>query len=126
MSEINAPQKYIDNIIKVARIPSKKIVIVMNNISIPYAIKTEIAKKIGNNEIVEAYKSNIDIPEEYQVRKLFSYFKIKTSVSVKNIEDNGHLVAFIQNKDYTQEEKDNIILIQQILNIHIIPRNNEN
>ncbi|MBR3798792.1 MAG: GTPase domain-containing protein [Bacteroidales bacterium] len=126
MKEINAPQKYIENIIKVARIPSKKIVIVMNNISIPYAIKTEIARKIGNNEIVDAYKSNIGIPEEYQVRKLFSYFKIKTSVFVKNIEDNGHLVAFIQNKDYTQEEKDNIILIQQILNIHIIQRNNEN
>ena len=126
MEEINAPKIIIGSIIKVARIPSKKTVIIMNNTTIPYAIKTDIAKKIGNKETIVTYNFDNTLSDTSQAKRLFGYFNIKTNVFVKKLEESNQLVAFIENKDYTQEEKDNIILIQQILNIHIIPRNNEN
>ena len=123
LDEFNTPEYVKNSIVKVARIPSKKLVVVTNGQILPQYIKDKITNKIGNNESVVNYILDNRLSTEQQVRKLFAFFQINTWTTVRNID--GQTVVYVDNKNYTQEERDNMILIQQILLTHIIQKNYE-
>ena len=123
--EVGAYDEVKNQIIKVARIPSKSIVVVTNDKPLSYQLRQAIAMKIGNKEDVKSVRLDIRYPLESQVHYLFNYFNIPSRPRCKRIKDNNQVVVYIDDNKYKPEEMDNIILVQQILNVHIIKKNYE-
>lgn len=123
--EVGAYDEVKNQIIKVARIPSKSIVVVTNDKPLSYQLRQAIAMKIGNKEEVKSVRLDVGYPLESQVHYLFNYFNIPSKPRCKRIKDNNQVVVYIDDNKYKPEEMDNIILVQQILNVHIIKKNYE-
>lgn len=125
LEEIDAPDVVKQSVVKVARIPSKKILIVTDGTSLSFQLRKRISMKIGNNEDVIFVGLDTSFPLESQVYYLFKRFRMTSKPRCVYISSNGQMVVYIDEKEYSPEEKDNIILIQQILNVHIIKKDYE-
>jgi len=112
-----------DHIDFVARIPGKKTIIGCtdeNMASIPNAI----SKKIGNREEVRIFRKSLTGDLESRLTVLRNYFKISVPMTIKSITMgfNQNVVYIPQFYKFKKEEETNLLLLQQILNIHIIKR----
>ena len=125
LDEINAPENVKQGILRVARIPSKKVCIVTDGTSLSYQLRKRISMKIGNNEEVIFVGLDTSFPLESQVYYLFKRFRMTSKPRCVWISSNGQMVVYIDETEYSPEEKDNIILIQQILNVHVIKKDYE-
>lgn len=125
LDEIGAPESVRQGIYKVARIPSKKIIIVTDGTPISYQLRKRISMKIGNNEEVRFVGLDNGYPLQAQVYHLFKQFRMTSKPRCMWISGSGQMVVYIDEKEYSKEEKDNIILIQQILNVHVIKKDYE-
>ncbi len=114
----------------VARVPGKKTVIISDDPKLNNSnLRTEIGYKIGNGECVQVFPLNTDKPLLVQLNYLLKNFKIETSRPyLKEVNNNGVIqnVIYIKPIQLTDEIKDGISLIQQILQVHIIFKNYQN
>lgn len=114
----------LDHIDFVARIPGKKTVIGCSDESLKY-LSARISEKIGNKEEVRIFNRSLTGNIENQLRILKGYFHLQISMKIKFIEkdDFKQKVVYIPiDTNLSAENETNLLLLQQILNVHIIKR----
>lgn len=114
----------LDHLDFVARIPGKKTIIGCYDENIGQ-IPFEISKKIGNREEVRIYRKPLTGNIEEQLTTLRNYFHLSIPMTIKSISGRFHqnIVYIPKTCILNTEEETNLLLLQQILNIHIIKRN---
>lgn len=114
------PMYEYDRIRQIARVPGRRIAIVINGIeNIPCKI-SDLAKKLGNKEVINVIKWHPEKDTQTQVRFLLRYFGINALPLIKSVNNGTQTVAYLYNQNYNQEQLDSIDLVQQIMNVHII------
>ena len=117
---LGVPMIELDRIACVARVPGRRIAIVIyGQEDLPCNI-SDLAKKLGNEEIINIIKLNKDQEKEIQISFLLKYFDIQIEPLVEEVNEGKQTIVYLSNQDFSQEQLDSIDLIQQILNIHII------
>ena len=114
----------LDHIDFVARIPGKKTVIGCSDESLKY-LSARISEKIGNKEEVRIFNRSLTGNIENQLRILKGYFHLQIPMKIKFIEkdDFKQKVVYIPiDTNLSAENETNLLLLQQILNVHIIKR----
>lgn len=114
----------LDHIDFVARIPGKKTVIGCSHESLKY-LSARISEKIGNKEEVRIFNRSLTGNIENQLRILKGYFHLQIPMKIKFIEkdDFKQKVVYIPiDTNLSSENETNLLLLQQILNVHIIKR----
>jgi hypothetical protein len=114
----------LDHIDFVARIPGKKTVIGCSDESLKY-LSARISEKIGNKEEVRIFNRSLTGNIENQLRILKGYFHLQIPMKIKFIEkdDFNQKVVYIPiDTNLSAENETNLLLLQQILNVHIIKR----
>ena len=114
----------LDHIDFVARIPGKKTVIGCSDESLKY-LSARISEKIGNKEEVRIFNRSLTGNIENQLRILKGYFHMQIPMKIKFIEkdDFKQKVVYIPiDTNLSAENETNLLLLQQILNVHIIKR----
>ena len=114
----------LDHIDFVARIPGKKTVIGCSDESLKY-LSARISEKIGNKEEVRIFNRSLTGNIENQLRILKGYFHLQIPMKIKFIEkdDFKQKVVYIPiDSNLSAETETNLLLLQQILNVHIIKR----
>lgn len=114
----------LDHIDFVARIPGKKTVIGCCDESLKY-LSARISEKIGNKEEVRIFNRSLTGNIENQLRILKGYFHLQIPMNIKFIEkdDFKQKVVYIPiDTNLSAENETNLLLLQQILNVHIIKR----
>ena len=108
-------------IVKVARVPGRKIVIVVKEKFIPASLMYYIGFRLGNKEeICEIYLDETK-SQEAQTVYLLTKMGVECSAPVfKHVNDGNDVVAYVKDNNFTERDIDGIILVQQIMNIHII------
>lgn len=117
---MNMPSSEYKRITTVARVPGRRIVIVVSgqaNLSFRFA---DFASRLGNKESVSIIKLDTSKQIKSQISYLFNYFKLNGKPFVKEVNNNTQTVVYLYDEGYNQSELDSIDLIQQILNVHII------
>ena len=114
----------LDHIDFVARIPGKKTIIGCSDESLKY-LSARISDKIGNKEEVRIFNRSLTGNIENQLRILKGYFHLQIPMKIKFIEkdDFKQKVVYIPiDTNLSAENETNLLLLQQILNVHIIKR----
>lgn len=114
----------LDHIDFVARIPGKKTIIGCSDESLKY-LSARISEKIGNKEEVRIFNRSLTGNIENQLRILKGYFHLQIPMKIKFIEkdDFKQKVVYIPiDTNLSAENETNLLLLQQILNVHIIKR----
>ena len=114
----------LDHIDFVARIPGKKTVIGCSDESLK-KLSARISEKIGNKEEVRIFNRSLTGNIENQLRILKGYFHLQIPMKIKFIEkdDFKQKVVYIPiDTNLSAENETNLLLLQQILNVHIIKR----
>ena len=114
----------LDHIDFVARIPGKKTIIGCSDESLKY-LSARISEKIGNKEEVRIFNRSLTGNIENQLRILKGYFHLQIPMKIKFIEkdDFKQKVVYIPiDTSLSAENETNLLLLQQILNVHIIKR----
>ena len=114
----------LDHIDFVARIPGKKTVIGCSDESLKN-LSARISEKIGNKEEVRIFNRSLTGNIENQLRILKGYFHLQIPMKIKFIEkdDFKQKVVYIPiDTNLSAENETNLLLLQQILNVHIIKR----
>ncbi len=109
-----------DRIICAARVPGRRIALVINGReNLPIKL-SELAARLGNKEEINVIKLDSSKPLESQIIFLLKYFGIKLKPLIKKVNNNSQTVVYLFNNSYNQKELDSLDLIQQIMNVHII------
>ena len=109
-----------DRIVCVARVPGRRIAIVIKGIEdLPLKI-SELSMKLGNREHINIIKLKTNKEKEAQIYYLLKYFDINIKPLIKNVNSGKQTIVYLYNHNYNQEQLDSINLIQQIMNVHII------
>ena len=117
---MNIPMSELDRIICAARVPGRRIAIVIDGRdNLPLKIP-ELASHLGNNERINIIKLDSHKKIESQIVFLLKLFGFKSRLSIKKVNNGTQTVVYLSNNGYGQTELDSLDLIQQILNIHII------
>lgn len=117
---MDIPMTELDRIICVARVPGRRVAIVIDGKDhLPLKI-ADIASHLGNNEIINIIKFDPFKKLEVQIGILLRYFGIKNKPLIKNVNNESQTVVYLYDNNYKQFELDSLDLIQQVLNIHII------
>lgn len=113
-----------DKIHSVARIPAKRCCIVVRDRSeVDGRLVSRLGQKLGNGEEVRIVEYNPDAPLKESVRKLLNYFRVPTAnCRVTSVDNDRQTVIYIDKKNYTEQELDSILLIEQIVLTHIIQK----
>lgn len=112
------------NIVSVARIPAKRCcVVVRDREAVDNRIVSVLGKKLGNGEDVRFVESNPAEDVEVRARKLLGYFKVPTrTCHLQSVDNCRQQVLYIEKKNYSETEQDSILLTEQIVLTHIIPK----
>ncbi len=117
---MNIPISELDRIICVARVPGRRIAIVIDGRdNLPLKI-SELASHLGNNETISIIKLDPHRKLESQIVFLLIYFGFKNKPLIKKVNNETQTVVYLYDNGYKQTELDSLDLIQQILNVHII------
>lgn len=114
----------LDHIDFVARIPGKKTLIGCDDEQLGL-IANKISDKIGNKEEVRIFRKKLSGDLENRLSTLKSYFKLRVPMKVITISKDGfnqNVVFIPKNYNFQSDEESNLLLLQQILNIHIVKR----
>ena len=117
---MNIAMSELDRIICVARVPGRRIAIVIDGKeNLPLKI-SNLASHLGNNETINIIKLDTSKQLESQIVFLLKYFGLKDRPLIKRVNNDTQTVVYLYDHDYKQIQLDSLDLIQQILNIHII------
>ncbi len=113
-----------DKIHSVARIPAKRCcIVVRDRTEVDGRLVSRLGQKLGNGEEVRIVEYNPDAPLKERVRRLLNYFKVPTAnCRIASVDNDRQTVIYIDKKNYTEQELDSILLIEQIVLTHIIPK----
>jgi hypothetical protein len=122
--DIGVDRLVLDHIDFVARIPGKKTIIGCSDENLG-KISYKISEKIGNKEEVRIFRKSLYGSLENRLKILCNYFHIFVPMKVRAINKEGfsqNVVFMPQSSQLDEEGEINLLLLQQILNIHIIKR----
>ena len=109
-----------DRIICAARVPGRRIALVINGReNLPIKL-SELSARLGNKEEINVIKLDSSKSLESQIIFLLKYFGFKLKPLIKKVNNNSQTVVYLFNNNYNQKELDSLDLIQQIMNVHII------
>ncbi len=111
-----------DKIVKVARVPAKRCVIVLKEKCLDGKTRHLLESKLGNGEKVSYIVLRDNFPLHNQANYLMRFFGLEVKCFAATVNDGRTQVIYIPKRNYTEEEQDSIILAEQILNTHIIPK----
>lgn len=117
---MNIPVYEVDRIVCAARVPGRRIALVIQGKE-NFPIKlSEFASRLGNNEIIHIIKLDISNPIETQMIILLRYFGFNVRYLIKQVNNSTQTVVYIKDENFNQKDLDSLDLIQQIANVHII------
>ena len=111
-----------DKIVKVARVPAKRCVIVLKERCLDGKLMHLLKSKLGNGEEVSFIVLNEKYPLHNQANYLMRYFGLEVKCFAATINRGRTQVIYIPKRNYSERESDSILLTEQILNTHIIPK----
>lgn len=111
-----------DKIVKVARVPAKRCVIVLKERCLDGKAMHLLQSKLGNGEEVSFIVLNDKFPLHNQANYLMRYFGLEVKCFAATINRGRTQVIYIPKRNYSEREMDSILLTEQILNTHIIPK----
>lgn len=115
----------VDRIKTVARVPGRRVAIILDGEeNIPCQL-TDIVSKLGNKETINIIKLRPYRSKEEGVCFLLRYFGIHVKPLVLTVNDGQQTIVYLYNKNYSLEQLDSIELVQQIMNVHIILKEKE-
>lgn len=117
---MNVSMHEIDRIVCAARVPGRRIaLIIKGKENLPIKLN-ELASRLGNNEVIHIIKLDTSKPVETQIVFLLKYFGFVVRPLIKPVNDGTQTVVYLYDKKYNQKDMDSLDLIQQIMNVHII------
>lgn len=111
-----------DKIVKVARVPAKRCVIVLKERCLDGKSMHLLKSKLGNGEEVSFIVLKDKLPLHNQANYLMRYFGLEVKCFAATINRGRTQVIYIPKRNYSERESDSILLTEQILNTHIIPK----
>lgn len=117
---MKVPMNEIDRIVCAARVPGRRIaLIVKGKENLPIELN-EFASHLGNNEVIHVIKLDTSKPVEVQIVFLLKYFGFRVRPLIKQVNNGTQTVVYLYNNKYDKKDLDSLDLIQQIMNVHII------
>lgn len=117
---MKVPMHEVDRIICAARVPGRRIaLIVREKENIPIKLN-DLTSRLGNNELIHIIKLDTSKPVETQIVFLLKNFGLRIRPLIKQVNNGTQTVVYISKNDYNQKDLDSLDLIQQIMGIHII------
>lgn len=117
---MNVPMHEVDRIVCAARVPGRRIaLIIQGKDNLPIRLN-ELASHLGNNEVIHIIKLDTSKPIEVQIVYLLKYFGFRVRPLIKQVNNGTQTVVYLYNNEYNQKDLDSLDLIQQIMNVHII------
>ncbi len=117
---MKVPMQEIDRIVCAARVPGRRIaLIVKGKENLPIKLN-DLTSRLGNNELIHIIKLNTSKPIEVQIVFLLKYFGFKIRPLIKHVNNGTQTVVYLYKNDYNRKDLDSLDLIQQIMGIHII------
>lgn len=109
----------LERIKSVARVPGRRLVIVVEGKE-PFKFdKLQFQARLGNMEEIHTINFNFNNSKEDSILFLFRYFKFGRPL-IKTVNKGKQTVVYIRKREFNQKEKDNLNVIQQIMKVHII------
>ncbi len=110
-------------VVTVARIPAKRCcIVVRSREAVSNKLVSILSQKLGNGEDVRFVETNPDERIEARAQKLLNYFKVSATCRLANADGGRQNVLYIPKKNYSQTDLDSILLVEQIVSTHIIPK----
>lgn len=121
MQQLGYAEEELKNIIKVARIPAKRTLIVTSSkgLLINKSIKNKISSLLGTKERIDVCTLNVSIRKELQIRKLLGYLGLKYNVQLR--QESGIDYAYLPKGSF-ESYTDELDLAQQLLNVYFIEK----
>ena len=117
---MNVPMHEVDRIVCAARVPGRRIaLIIQGKDNLPIKLN-ELASHLGNNEVIHVIKLDTSKPIEVQIVYLLKYFGFRVRPLIKQVNNGTQTVVYLYDNNYNQKDLDSLDLIQQIMNVHII------
>lgn len=117
---MNVPMHEVDRIVYAARVPGRRIaLIIKGKENLPIKLN-ELASHLGNNEVIHVIKLDTSKPIEVQIVFLLKYFGFRVRPLIKQVNNGTQTVVYLYDNNYNQKDLDSLDLIQQIMNVHII------
>lgn len=120
LDSMQVPAKEIQRITTAARVPGRRLTLVIDGKeNLPFAI-TELRKRMGR-EYIHVIKLDKSKPIDTQLFYLLTCLHVceKPKPFVVKVDDGKQIIAYLRNEGFSQEQLDSIDIIQQLLNIHI-------
>jgi len=120
LSAMNVPEKEIKRIAFAARVPGRRLTLVLEGYeNLPFTT-TELYNRMGH-EYVHIIKLDRSRPIWSQLRYLLTRLNVckQPEPTVVKVDDGKQTIAYLRNEGFNQEQLDSIDIIQQLLNIHI-------
>ena len=117
---MKVPMHEVNRIVCAARVPGRRIALIINGKeNLPIKIN-EMASRLGNNEVIHVIKLDTSKPIEVQIVFLLKYFGFRVRPLIKQVNNDTQTVVYLYDNNYNQKDLDSLDLIQQIMNVHII------
>ena len=117
---MNIPMHEVDRIVCAARVPGRRIaLIIKGKENLPIRLN-ELASRLGNKEVIHIIKLETSKTVESQIVFLLKYFGFKVRPLIKQVNNGTQTVVYLHDNGYKQKDFDSLDLIQQIMNVHII------
>lgn len=117
---VGIPMTEFDRIYCVARIPGKRIAIVIIGEENLHCKIADLVQKLGNKEKINIIKLKRNAEKSSQIYNLLRYFGITTKPLIKEVNNGKQTIVYLHNNNYNNEQLDSLNLIQQTMNVHII------
>mgnify|MGYP000858536894 FL=1 len=110
----------LDRIVCAARVPGRKIAIILEGReNLPLKI-SELSSRLGNNEEISIIKLDRSKSLEVQIVYLLKHFGFMIKPLIRKVNNDTQTVVYLFDQGYNQKDLDSLNLIQQIMNVHII------
>lgn len=121
MQELGYSEDDLKNIIKVARIPAKRTLIVTanKNLMIRKTIKDKISSLLGTKERIDVCSLNTKMEKEIRAKQLLCYLGIRYNVQLK--QELGIDYAYLPKGSF-EHHADELDLAQQLLNVYFLEK----
>lgn len=121
LNSMSVPEKAIQRITCAARVPGRRLAIVVKGEKMMPFAPTKLSKLMGH-EYVDIIISNPSHSIKFQLVILLKRLHVcdEPKFRVFDVYDGKQTVVYLSKQEFNQEQLDSIELIQQILNIHII------